>query len=322
MVSKRLTKARKEYISAEAEAVLEHLLVTEVPIDPFLIASKNGIAICANNYNKDFLAAIGYQDEQFSIHIHVDREDYIHVTRMRFSVAHELGHYFIYNHRTELLKHGHMPSAEKGLVESGRISEKEAEYFASCLLMPEKLIKTDFAEKLFLPALLHRTARKYRVSLTAVASRYIQLGELPIMIVWSRKGKVDKKFPSKDYPYHRLNSLKEGYMPKASLAATYWENPPAEGNGTKLILASDLFVSDRGIPEAMQFFEYCFVHKKSQQVVSIFWHEPEVEVFDPEPYDLLVDDDMVLNDSSLGQIPESDSLGYNKEPKSSLDLSF
>jgi len=60
----------------------------------------------------------------------------LHSPRVRYSFAHELGHYFIDEHRWELLNSGYLAHVPDIPLLSQHIYEKESEFFASCLLMP------------------------------------------------------------------------------------------------------------------------------------------------------------------------------------------
>ena len=66
------------------------------------------------------------------------------VGRKNFTIAHELGHYFL-KHQ---LKENYNYCSIKDIREEGNyinnIIEREANYFASCFLMPEEMLKKDF----------------------------------------------------------------------------------------------------------------------------------------------------------------------------------
>ena len=97
--------------------------------------------------------------------------------RKRFSIAHELGHLFL--HPESLVNF----SAQSVLYRDGVPSEKtdqleiEANYFAACLLIPERLIiheiggRTEFDEEA-----IEILARKFKVSQIVMSLRFISLG--------------------------------------------------------------------------------------------------------------------------------------------------
>ena len=63
----------------------------------------------------------------------------------RFSVGHELGHYFLPGHIDAVLGNGNIHESRAGFASSDKY-EMEADYFAAGLLMPQKL---------FTPAMRH-----------------------------------------------------------------------------------------------------------------------------------------------------------------------
>lgn len=65
------------------------------------------------------------------------------VGRKHFTIAHELGHYFL-NHQ---LNNAFLFCSKSDVLEGGYQSdpiEREANYFASCFLMPEEMLKKEF----------------------------------------------------------------------------------------------------------------------------------------------------------------------------------
>jgi Zn-dependent peptidase ImmA (M78 family) len=77
-----------------------------------------------------------------------------HIGRKNFTIAHELGHYFL----SHSLKQGSFFCQNNQIVEEGVFNdpiEQEANHFASCFLMPEEKIKSAF-----LSILLHSRKAK------------------------------------------------------------------------------------------------------------------------------------------------------------------
>ncbi|MBQ7080245.1 MAG: ImmA/IrrE family metallo-endopeptidase [Fibrobacter sp.] len=90
--------------------------------------------------------------------------------RQRFTLAHELGHYFLHS------KQGAVPLKAFRLGTS--MAEQEANYFAAELLMPEDMFKADFRslpETLNQDEKISRMAQMYHVSFTAANVRLSSL---------------------------------------------------------------------------------------------------------------------------------------------------
>lgn len=130
-----------DYVTADKRA--NELLVSSVTIDGFpfkfsdLIKSQTDIRICSyakaiRKYNVDISvfgseSAVLQEYCGYNIIFYNDEEP---IYRVRFSIAHELGHYLM-NHKMNLNKDDPLY----------HIQEKEANYFAAQLLMPAQLLR-------------------------------------------------------------------------------------------------------------------------------------------------------------------------------------
>lgn len=117
-----------------------------------------------------------------------------------FSIAHELGHYFLPGHVDAVLAGGRLHESRAGFA-SGDPYEMEADHFAAMLLMPESL----FTNAMFAAgdglAAIERLAEKCRTSLTATAIRYAKCSRDHVAIVLSTGSRINYCFMS--------NALKE-----------------------------------------------------------------------------------------------------------------
>jgi Zn-dependent peptidase ImmA (M78 family) len=131
-------------------------------IDPILIAEKNNITYSFGNYSDAFDGLIECEYAKFHIFINLNRLQQAYSERARFTFAHELGHYFIDNHRNSLLK-GLSPShcSQTGFKSRNR-AERQADYFASCLLMPENSFRKYCYRKKFEYRIIEELAKKIR----------------------------------------------------------------------------------------------------------------------------------------------------------------
>lgn len=209
----------------EAESVAEQLIVDRgintLPICPFTIAKDKGIEVQPRATDKPgvsgFLMRVG---NQFGISYatHIKNDGFI-----RFTVSHELGHYFLPGHCEYLFPEGvFLHESHSGYV-SQDPRERQADTFATTLLMPENL---------FLPALrdvgsgfeaIESLARICRTSITSTAIRYARLAEDPVAVIVSRGNTIDYCFVSGAMEEIRgLRSLRKGtLLPPTSLTATF-----------------------------------------------------------------------------------------------------
>ena len=120
-------KELAEYIALEFKEKV-------TPID--LIAKNEGLQVIYNAYEKGtFDGMTVYTDNNFYIHLNTDSGNSINTQRGRFTLAHELGHYFIDAHRIGLQSGVLAPHPSTTNKKQFDSIEREADYFASCLLL-------------------------------------------------------------------------------------------------------------------------------------------------------------------------------------------
>jgi Zn-dependent peptidase ImmA (M78 family) len=108
----------------------------------------------------------------------------------RFSVAHELGHYFLPSHPFAIFAKSERHYSRAGFVSVDRY-ELEADTFAASLLMPEDLFKDAMSEFDLGLVGIESLAAMCNTSLTATAIRYAELMDKPVGVIISTEGKVD-----------------------------------------------------------------------------------------------------------------------------------
>jgi Zn-dependent peptidase ImmA (M78 family) len=178
-----------------AAEVVEAMRISSLPIDPFAIAEANdimceefdsaspGISGCLMKFGDKFVIfySSSFPNEGFR----------------RFTVAHELGHYFVAGHYQYIFSGGKVEHrSDSGFISDDKF-EREADSFAASLLMPEKFFKASCGwNKLGLPA-IENLAQTCGTSLTAAAIRYARLSEVPVAVVCSIAGQVQFAFMSK-----------------------------------------------------------------------------------------------------------------------------
>jgi IrrE N-terminal-like domain len=107
-----------------------------------------------------------------------------HHPKVRFTIAHELGHYFLDQHRS-YLQHGGQAYSCFTETYSGIMMEIEADAFAAGMLMPSKLmrpiINRDCSD---LPSLkdIRQVAGDFQVSLTSTMVRWTRLSDFPCAV--------------------------------------------------------------------------------------------------------------------------------------------
>lgn len=184
----RLSPIREQDIAELAEAIAEEYFPAS-RVEPSEIIKAKGISISFGLYGDYFDGLLEHRNGRFHIFANLQRLESIDSPRARFTLGHELGHYFIDEHRNALamgLAPSHPSICE---YESGLPVEREADHFASSLLMPSKRLRK-LAEKtpLGLEGIL-TIADEFRTSVTSTAIKYARLDIVPCAVIkWSKEG--------------------------------------------------------------------------------------------------------------------------------------
>ena len=157
-----------EKIEVQAEGVLKTLNVKSLPIPVEEIANKYQIKI-SRAPNSDFSGMLIRKDGRALIGVSSSESS----VRQRFTVAHELGHFFLHPNQDAFIDYR---DNKKEIMRTPR--EKQANMFAAALLMPRHTLLKDFRAIMkegFSEDELQTLARKYEVSEDAMWYRLINL---------------------------------------------------------------------------------------------------------------------------------------------------
>jgi hypothetical protein len=189
----------------KAELLIKEEGVLELPVDVFAIAASRGIVIEPKPENVPGMSGVLMRHgNQFGIlyATHIANAGF-----QRFCVAHELGHYFLEGHVDQVMKDG-VHTSLSGFM-SNDPYEKEADSFASGLLMPQALVRPLLrnAEIGLKSALAISSACES--SLLASAIRYSELTDHAVAVIVSIGQSVEYCFLS-----GTIKSLKNVSWPK------------------------------------------------------------------------------------------------------------
>ena len=165
---------RRSEIESRARAVLERHNLTTVPIDPLVLANREGIKVNnAKFWDDNLVGMIVKQGDEVTMLVNQTDPPF----RKRFTIAHELGHYFMH-----LQQDGEYVDKEANLFRRHTDDESEmtptrrleiqANMFAASLLMPEAEVRRYWKER---PS-IDELARIFKVSNEAMGYRVDSLG--------------------------------------------------------------------------------------------------------------------------------------------------
>jgi hypothetical protein len=173
-----------------AEKVLRTFNLWRLPVRPLEIAAQEGIVVHSGFFGEGFDARIEYYRslQGFCIY-HAEPGGWRTEGRARFSLAHELGHFYLPAHRERLLK-GKVHNSESDF-RSRHPAELEADEFAADLLMPMELFQAQlgsFRSGFCTLDDLATLAERLGTSLTSTARRYCEADHEPCTIFFSTSG--------------------------------------------------------------------------------------------------------------------------------------
>lgn len=212
-------------IAERAKEVLVTLDKWRVPVNPFEIAREEGIELAPGTYGERFDARIEYLPavRKFVIYYRdVGRTE----GRIRFSIAHELGHFYIEEH-LKRIRAGELHNSEADF-RSRDPREQEGDEFAAALLMPRELfvqeVNRHYHRVCTLRELCSMAYNRFGTSITSTVRRYCQCDIEACAVVLSAAGNVLWAVYSEDMAYRNMKYIKFGApVPAGSKTARLWE---------------------------------------------------------------------------------------------------
>lgn len=177
-----------ERATLEAEELVKDLGIDALPIDPKAIAEGNKIVVKAKPAKAEGVSGMLIRNgEEFCIAYSTNIEI---PGFQRFSIAHELGHYFLPGHVEAVLRDGGVHESHAGFVSANRY-EREADAFAAGLLMPRHLFKQAMRKAGEGFAAIEHLADTCGTSLTATAIHYAKCSDAFMAIAVSERRYID-----------------------------------------------------------------------------------------------------------------------------------
>ncbi|MGV8137282.1 MAG: ImmA/IrrE family metallo-endopeptidase [Mangrovibacterium sp.] len=255
-------KALAEYIALQYDEKI-------TPLEKILL--DEDLEVFYDNYEcNSFDGMTIYDEGKFYIHLNIDRHNRPESDRGRFTLAHELGHFFIDSHRLGL-KNGLLePHPSLTNQKQYHLIEREADYFASCLLMPELRFRKDIGNRRFNYSVIDFLREEYKVSRTACALRFADIGNYPIMVVYAENKIIRWTHSSDDFPFKWL--INDNIVPRNTVMGDYYyNNHNTEVFKTEQVWAIDCFKYVRDDDLQRKFYEHCITYKNS--ALSVFWED-------------------------------------------------
>jgi hypothetical protein len=179
---------RPRLAKQQGEALLAEEGITNLAVDPFEIAVRHDIVVQAK---PDVVSGVSgmllRNGNSFGI---LYASDIPSEGFQRFSVAHELGHYFLDGHVDHVLSMDNTHISHAGFASTDPY-EREADNFAVGLLMPANLFRRLMRRRALGLADIEFAAGTCKTSLTATAIRYAELTDDAVAIIVSTGRTID-----------------------------------------------------------------------------------------------------------------------------------
>jgi len=268
-----ILEGRKKELSDLAEFIADEYFV-DTFVCPYKLAKIYGISYTFEDYGNAFDGLLEHRSGKFHIYLNSRNAKHIYQPRVRFTLAHELGHYLIDEHRNAL-KSGLTPSHPSFTnFSSDNEVELEADFFASSLLIPKSRLLKEVFKRKFSFNLIDELATKYQTSITATLIKFASIGNHPIMIVCS----IDKKIRwfkySDDFPFKYIDALPGFKVPVNTSAGQYfYENGIKSEDEFEIIEAEDWFRLYNDNDYGRKFYESCIYSDRNKFVLSVIWED-------------------------------------------------
>lgn len=180
--------ALNDRATSAAERVIRDYAIASLPVQPVAIAERLGIEVLAKPASDGGVSGMLIRHgEHFCIAYatHIASSGF-----RRFSIAHELGHYFLEGHIDAIFADGSLHESRAGLL-SNTEYELEADRFAARLLMPNALFSAALRRAGEGLEAVESLAATCDTSLPATGIRYAECTHEPVAVIVSSGNSVD-----------------------------------------------------------------------------------------------------------------------------------
>lgn len=172
-----------------AQILLDKLKINNAPIDPRDIVKKIGLYLFEKNLGNSFDGCIICREGSATIAINNEMPE----TRKRFTIAHELGHFKA--HANEDL---HCHENDIDIAYTSKLREREANRFATELLMPKNLVKPLVLQNDIGISTIQTIAKTFQTSFTSSAIRFMEFTPGLVALVFSKERRIISSIQSQE----------------------------------------------------------------------------------------------------------------------------
>jgi Zn-dependent peptidase ImmA (M78 family) len=266
-----MTDQRKSVLSNLAASIAQEFHLGYIT-DLEEVARSEGIQCYFDHYEDEFDGMlICDENNDFHVHINKDRGNDVHTKRGRFTLAHELAHYFIDEHRIPLSTGTAAPHGTLHDFEHRDEVEEEADYFAGCLLMPATAFRNIPKPKRFSFETILAVSDAFNTSILSTVLRFAEVGSHSIFAVISANNTVKWFAKSKDFPNWSFRFKVRGSLPPTTVAGEFFTKFNSRYTGVEDVEPDDWFYP--AWPAKTQMHEQCYYSDSYGYVISLIWFD-------------------------------------------------
>ena len=190
MTRRNIKPSRAHDIRELAEAIANEYF-PDRPVEPEELFQRKGITFNYDHYGDTFDGMLEWENGRFHVYCNLDRVETADSPRARFTLCHELGHYYIDEHRNALAA-GTIPAYPSECeYESDETMEQEADLFAANLLLPrQRFVRLAAKMHPGLDSVL-QLARRFGASVTSTALQFVETSNIECALIkWSPHTKM------------------------------------------------------------------------------------------------------------------------------------
>lgn len=224
-----------------AESIAEKHLINGITM-PEIVAERNGIGYSFEKFDDSFLGTLRYDASISECPFHIiinknqHRKDDLTHYRTRSTFGHELGHYFIPEHKLKLVSGESLLLYGDNNYNAYDKFELEAQIFSANLLMPKTQFKTlakDYPRGM---EAVIKLAKHFNTSISSCAFQYAKNDVMPcISIYWKNCNTFGGRWVSKSFQNITNDSLLLKFNPSRPIADSY--SKIVEGTSSKISIS-------------------------------------------------------------------------------------
>ncbi len=177
----------------EAKKLLDKLGIKEIPTPMELICEK--LRVTLRYSTRIDSAGLFFRDLETNKPYIIIKDDVPYSTRKNFSLAHEIGHFHLPGHQDQYK----CSFSDLHTYSPNKLAEKQANEFASELLLPSSFFEKDLAKYSLSLSSFNDIALKYNASLTATAAKFVKRTRDIAAIIWVQDGQIKWAFRSPSF---------------------------------------------------------------------------------------------------------------------------